>query len=129
MAQLDLYAALAAREDALARAREGAGEGWMRDALEAVGRLARERREFTTDEVWQAVEAPAEPRAMGAVMCEAARRGLAEATDRTRRSCRVACHARPVRVWRSLVYRERGCGDGEAGEAKAEQVQRDADAG
>jgi hypothetical protein len=59
----------------------------------------------TTDDLWAAgLERPREPRAAGAVMTEAARRKWCVATDRTRKSARKACHARPVRVWASLVY-------------------------
>lgn len=44
-----------------------------------------------------------EPRALGALMREAARAGDIEATDAWALSERVACHRRPLRVWRSLL--------------------------
>jgi hypothetical protein len=47
-------------------------------------------------------DAPHEPRALGALMREAARNGLIEATDRVRPSERPQCHMNPKRVWRSL---------------------------
>lgn len=110
MAQLDLLAALAAlaaRDESMARVEQHADDVWKREALAAVVRVARERGRFTTDDVWQAldgVEAGThEPRAMGAVMRQAARQGWVRATDGYVRSSRVACHARPLRVWESAL--------------------------
>lgn len=69
--------------------------------------LARNYPEFTADDVWKLLEpseaSTHEPRAMGAVMQAAARDHLIEATDRTTQSSLARRHARPVRVWRSLV--------------------------
>jgi hypothetical protein len=61
---------------------------------------------FTTDLVWSRVagwiSSPAEPRAMGAAMREAAEKGLIEATGDYQKSARPKCHARPLAVWRRL---------------------------
>jgi predicted nucleic acid-binding Zn ribbon protein len=51
------------------------------------------------DEAIQRVE----ERALGAIMQRAARQGWIAPTDRTRKSIRPACHARDLRVWRSLL--------------------------
>ena len=60
---------------------------------------------FTTDAVWDGLEVePTEPRALGPILMRAARKGLCEPTDQYRNSRRVQCHARPMRVWRSLTY-------------------------
>ena len=79
---------------------------WGRLAEKAVERLARKLSDFTTDDVWEAlagVEGPGEPRAISAVMSNAAGRGLIAKTSKHRVSIRPECHRRPVRVWRSLV--------------------------
>lgn len=73
---------------------------WKDEALAAVMHLAATRAEFTTDDVWALVQLSGEhthePRAMGAVMRQAARDGAIAKTDR------VVNSARPVTVWRSL---------------------------
>lgn len=101
-------AAEAARDAAIDRVSIGAEDGWVTAALEAVRAVAMSCDEFTTDEVWAVLDragtwAPREPRAMGAVLNTAARRGWIVATDRVRRSLRIVNHARPQRVWRSLT--------------------------
>jgi hypothetical protein len=107
MTQLDLLAALAARDEALARVEQHANDAWKAEAMRAVVRVARERGRFTTDDVWQALGGldvgTHEPRAMGAVMRQAARNGWVRATDEYVKSGRAACHARPLRVWESGV--------------------------
>jgi len=104
MTQLDIFAARAARDEALTVVDAGAPADWKAAALDAVRHLARMLPEFTTDDVWVRLRgnAPAEPRALGAVMQHARALGLIEPTDRIRTSARPECHARPVRVWRSL---------------------------
>lgn len=100
-----LAAAEAARDAALQQVAEHTPSLWLHQAVGAVQLLAGERQYFTTDDVWDLLDsAPPEPRALGAVMREQARAGLIVATDRTQKSRRVECHARPVRVWRSLVH-------------------------
>lgn len=100
----DAAAAAAARDKAIDRV-EGGSVEWQDEALLAVEQLARRKPELTTDDLWSVLEPPAEPRAAGAVMRRAVREQLIERTERTRKSLRVACHRRDLRVWRSLVYR------------------------
>jgi len=95
------------REQAIARVDEHAPPDWRLEALRAVYDLCRTRSEFTTDAVWglldrRGVAPPPEPRAIGAIMRAATRRGWCEATDHTRKSVRAECHRRPVQVWRHL---------------------------
>lgn len=101
--QPDLFTAIAARDAAIARVAHSAGDTWMREAVDLIGRVAAEEGEFTTDEVWAAFDRhdllPRERRAMGAAMKSAASSGLIRATDGYRKSTRPECHARPVRVW------------------------------
>lgn len=101
---LDLFAATAARDEAIERAGQGAGEEWMEEALRVIRTIAETRAEFTTDRVWSLLpDAPPEPRALGAAMMQARSRGWIERTDRTIPSTRPQCHRRPVRVWASKI--------------------------
>ena len=100
---LDLIAATDARDAAIARVATATDANWKAEVWAVIERFAAGV-EFTTDTIWQAchdegIGAPREPRALGAVMVEAARSGLVAATDRYVSSRRVACHARPIRVW------------------------------
>jgi len=77
--------------------------------LRIVRLCAESQPEFTTDEVMvrsiveDGVHDNYERRVLGAVMIKAARAKIVEATDRYQRSAFPSCHARPKRVWRSLV--------------------------
>lgn len=85
---------------------ESASGAWVESAFQTVHQLALQRPEFTSDAIWALTGSPPkEPRAMGAVLRRAMRSGIAIATDRTVNSVRPDCHRRPVRVWRSLIYR------------------------
>jgi len=80
---------------------------WMSAARHCIEQAARYRDTFTTDAIWQQleaaqVEAPHEPRAMGAAMRIAQRRGIIEATGKYEPSERIINHARPLMVWRSV---------------------------
>ena len=92
--------------EALVRVERNANAEWLQVAFLCVIDVARIMRTFTTDDVWQRVGllgvTTHEPRAMGAVMRRAVREGLCVPTDRYEKSARPECHARPVRIWRSL---------------------------
>lgn len=93
------------RERGLDRVEAG-NPHWIEDASAAVRYIAARREFFTSDAIWKLVgSAPSERRAMGAVMRRALRDGIAERTDRTANSTRADCHCRPIRVWRSLIYK------------------------
>jgi hypothetical protein len=96
-----LFDAEEARDEALARVAQGAGD-WVQRARDAVQLVALARFDFTTDHVWDALgeDRPAEPRALGSVMKAMASEGKIRATGEYRKSVRVDCHARPVAVWR-----------------------------
>lgn len=103
---LDLVAAMEARDDALRQVSDHADPEWFYHALHVVWCLAIQLEEFTTDDVWDHIGHAAsthEPRALGAVMKRASSLGYVKATDRYRPSARAACHARPVRIWASLI--------------------------
>lgn len=109
--QGDLFDAPAAQEakaEAIQRVADNADAGWVESALLAVETLSNTQNTFTTDDVWRVllarnIELPHEPRAMGAVMNLAVKRSWCAPTDRYVQSIRVACHSRPLRVWRSLL--------------------------
>lgn len=88
-------------------ATEIANTEWVEMTYKAVVSIAKLAQEFTTDRVWHVIGdvAPPEPRAMGAVMRKAVANRICGPTDRTVKSVRPNCHRRPIRVWRSLIFR------------------------
>jgi hypothetical protein len=88
---------------AIAQAHDGAPAGWTDRALLVVERLARECPAFTTDRVWDYIEAPAEPRALGGVMRRAVAAGWIRQTDQFEKSMRGERHRAPMRVWQSRI--------------------------
>jgi len=98
----DWHEAQLARDAAIEQVGDNASSWWMRQAIDAIRKCARENVEFTTDDVWKLVDMSAglEPRAMGAAMSQAQKLGIVVPTDRYRNSAQVSCHGRPKRVWR-----------------------------
>ena len=89
--------------EAVARVERNADSEWLLWAERAVVEAAADNR-FTTDDVWHLldawrVEAPHEPRALGAVMRRMARVGVIRSTGEYVKSERVECHGRPIVVW------------------------------
>lgn len=80
---------------------------WLDEALAAIHRVASRQPELTSDDIWQYIDPPREPRALGAAMVEARRRNWIEPTPMTTRSGRRECHSRPIRIWQSLLYQRR----------------------
>lgn len=104
----DIQQARKNRERAVSQVASAADPAWMKAADWAITHVACETCELTTDDIWNllhryAIPMPAEPRALGAAMQRAARAGVISPTDRIVQSERPECHARPVRVWRSLL--------------------------
>lgn len=92
-------------DEAVERAYVNAPEDWKANAAVAVENCAKRFNEFTTDEVWDALdEQPREPRALGGVMRRAARDGLIRKTNRVRNSTATKRHSRPMTIWESLCY-------------------------
>lgn len=107
-----------ARDAAIAQVSRNATPAWKKVAADAIRAVANDRYEFTTDDVWVELERAGagdarEPRALGALMRFAAADGLIAPTARYVESKRAVNHARPLRVWHSLVYRQQTLG-GEA---------------
>ena len=99
----------ALRDAAMAQVDAAAPPDWRSDAEQAVLYVARRRERFTTDAVWAVLDnwlvaQPPEPRALGPLMKSACSWGWCEPTPVWHLSVRPACHRRPVRVYRSLVF-------------------------
>lgn len=92
------------KEMAIERSGEHAEPSWKRKALEIVMDLCTKRREFTSDEVWAELsrheEHTKEPRALGAIMRQAAKMGICRAIGYAK-SERRERHSGVVSVWRS----------------------------
>lgn len=74
--------------------------------LEAVRGVAMQNETFTTDEVWKQLgSVPKDRRVLGPIMIQAAKDGICEATNTTRKTTREEAHQRPLTVWKSLIKR------------------------
>ena len=110
--QFSLDHALQARERAISQVDSRVDSRWKQAALSAIWRIADRWPTLTTDNVWLLLadsewsHLPIDPRAMGAIMREAQRRGWIAPTAEWKASVRVVNHARPIRVWRSLIHEE-----------------------
>ncbi len=97
-----------ARDAAIAAAEDSCNPDWLEAAQRGIKVLAHRRQFLTSDDLWiwlQDLKIPVkEPRAMGSVMASARRDALIEPTREFMESCRPACHRRPQRVWKSLIY-------------------------
>lgn len=105
----DMPTAIEARDEAIERVETNAEPEWKTNCLNAIQQVALVKAEFSTDDVWEylhqnGIEAPHENRAIGALMIKAGLKGWITTTDRYVNSLRPACHRRPVRVWRSLIF-------------------------
>lgn len=93
------------KDAALAEVEAAADPVWKAKAREAVRIVAGQQAELTTDDVWKYLPPTRENRALGAIFVAAQKEGLIAWTDRTLRSERPDCNRRPLRVWKSLVFR------------------------
>lgn len=78
---------------------------WDAFAFEIVRRLALTERAFSTDAVWEILDAlpkPEDPRALGPILLRARKEGLIAKSDLVVSSNRKACHARPTAIWLSI---------------------------
>ena len=84
------------RDEAIIRGYDAAPDKWRATLDEAIHWVASNHTEFTTDDVWDYLEDNDVP-------VPARVNGWARPTDRLANSARPICHARPMRVWESLV--------------------------
>lgn len=101
----DAAAARARRDEALARVDAHAPADWKARAQAVLVDVARRQPELIATDLWKAgLDAPHEPRALGAVLQRAVREGILAPTGRVAQTDRTKAHARPCAVWRSLLY-------------------------
>lgn len=105
----------AAKRDGMRRADQGASAAWVREADQAILRLAKTRASFTADEVWRILgtgprdkvsgQSTRDGRALGPRMLSAARAGWIRkgGTVLTVRESRESRHQAPIQVWVSLL--------------------------
>jgi hypothetical protein len=102
--QDDLFAAFAARDEAIERVNKHANDAWKQAAEAAILHIARMRMTFTADDVWghltkhTACETH-EPSALGAIFNKLRRQGKIRWTGDFMISRRATRHAAPMRVW------------------------------
>lgn len=95
-----------AAESGQERARAGTPRTVREVLADAIHVAARSLQEFTAEDVWDlAPEVDGlgsyDGRVLGALLRDAQRAGLIQPTPLWRASTRVACHGRPMRVWRA----------------------------
>ncbi len=92
-------------EEAQVQVAANAAPDWKTKAMYAVFRVARERDEFTSDDVWDWGELPRtrENRALGPILRAAAGRGWIVRTERTAKTRQVSRHGTDVRIWKSKL--------------------------
>lgn len=91
-----------ATEEGIAASYEGADQQWKEDAFAAVKRVAAAKSTFTPDDIWDEVEKPREPRALGGVMRRAMREGVCEPTGNYVKSRIPSQHKNIITEYRSL---------------------------
>lgn len=102
--QPSLFTATQARDEALARVEAAAPVEWREAALSAVYACCRTLSRFTSEDVWQLIEKPREPRALGPVLMRAVRLGYCRPAGFVT-SGMTSRHAAPVRQYVSLLRR------------------------
>lgn len=96
------HAAAQTRKRAIEQVDRNADADWKQRAAEVIERVCHERETFTADDLWDYLDAPRTPSAIGPALLRAARDGLCEPTD-TYRPTRFRQRHHDVRVWHSLV--------------------------
>jgi len=92
------------RNRGMRRVSAGVSEEWKAEALTKLFYVACERAQFTADDVWdRGCAKPDEPRAMGPIFMRAKSLGWIVPTENFAASRYTTQHARPIRVWKSLV--------------------------
>jgi hypothetical protein len=87
--------------EALAAVSRGTDPAWRRRALLVIVGLARLQDELDAEDVWDLIEKPREPRALGPIFLVLARRGFLRSLGPTPSASSSHCH--PLTRWRSLI--------------------------
>ena len=89
-------------QEGMRRAEDNADEGWLRAARLELSALISGGEPWTTDTIWYRLERLGvrthEPRALGALIRQAAKAGLIQRSGYTP-TTRPEAHARPIPVW------------------------------
>lgn len=106
---LDLRASEAGKAEGMSRAAMGAPAGWIEQAISKIRWAAMRNAFLTSDDVWsQGLEHPEEARALGPCFTRARALGIVEPTEMFVLTRQTKRHRAPVRVWRSLLFRDPG---------------------
>jgi len=93
--------------ESIAQAEEHAFEAWKQLAYDCLVQCAQEHDEFTSDEVWLALEAhdttTHEPAAMGPIFLRGAREGIIVNTKRHRKRSVYSKRHHELTLWASLI--------------------------
>ncbi|WP_122588318.1 hypothetical protein [Pseudomonas viridiflava] len=82
-----------------------ADKAWSDEAYEVVLKVAKDRAEFTSDDIWAAgLKKPEEARALGGVMRKARMSGVIEKTGRSQCTTQPESHGADITIWRSQIY-------------------------
>jgi hypothetical protein len=101
-----------AKRQALKQVNQNADPYWKAFAYNCVVAVAKEKLEFTSDDVDAKIASAPTPqrphtyekRALGPVMLKACKNNIMASTDRLKVSCRSKLHNSPRRVWKSLTF-------------------------
>ena len=112
MVQLTLNTGLFLRDQAL-EALEGKYHWFLECSLPVLHELALKNSFLTSDDLWRVLNerdypVPGNRRVISIVFRRAMFLGWLERTEATVTSNRAVCHARPIRVWRSLIVQKGG---------------------
>lgn len=96
------------RDSGIKQVEENANEEWTQLVIEIIETLAKTSSQIDSDKVWtELAKFPQvqthQPSAMGAMFKRASSLGWIAPTDRFVSSKRPSSHARPIRVWNSLI--------------------------
>lgn len=79
---------------------------WTNIAYEILVKVAKEKKEFTPDDIWEAgLQKPSEARALGGVMRRAKQEGLIEKTGRVQPTRQPESHGTDIAIWKSNIFK------------------------
>lgn len=97
-----------ARDQAIQAVENHGNKAWQDRCIAVIRGLCQSKAQFTMDDVWDALrgcnEHTDEGRELGAVIIRAARLGLCKNTGNYQKSRLPVRHARPISIWRSLLF-------------------------
>jgi hypothetical protein len=96
------------RDAGLQQVEENANKEWTELVIDIIETLARTSSQVDSDKVWVELQKfpqiqTHQPSAMGAMFKLASNKGWITPTDRFVNSKRPSSHARPIRVWNSII--------------------------